>query len=1095
MTCPYCSAVVSSDRSLCTGCGRTIDSRRQVAAGVLTPAPIPPPQSDTEMTRFVAPGTEEPTRFMPPAGDAGATAPGDEATRFIPSSGNAGATSPGEEATRFIPPSGNAGGTTPGEEATRFVPPSGDAPTVYAPAGGGGTPSDTRPRAATNQAAGTSEDGPLHVGQTFSTRYHIIRVLGIGGMGAVYQAWDAELGMAVALKVIRPEASNDPAAAREMERRFKQELVLARKVTHKNVVRIHDMGQIDGIKYITMPYLEGSDLATVMKNSGKMPLPAALRIVRDVAAGLVAAHEAGIVHRDLKPANIMVLGDSAVIMDFGIARSSGSAAESAGTGGPPSGLASRHVAAAATVVGTVMGTVQYMAPEQARGQEVDQRADIYALGLIFLDMLLGKRYTAGAEDDSAIAELMRRMEHPPAAARTVDAGIPEAIEKLIVRCVEPRLEARFQTSAELVAELNRLDEKGEPLPIRRVIGLPLMAAVVVVLLALSVGTWWYQRQFIPEAAHEPVSVVIADFQNNTSEAAFDRTLEPMMKLALEGAGFISAYDRAGIRRSLGVQPPENLDERAAQEIAVRQGLGVVLSGTVSRQGAGYGLSVKAVRTATGEVIASADDNASSKDNVLAVATELATEVRKALGDDTSDDAQRFAMATWTANSIDVVHEYAVALEAVSNTNYDEARRRFSKTVELDPDFGPGYVGLAVVAQGTGRQQDAEKYATEAIRHVDRMTEKERLHARGHFYSVTSDYEACVKEFSELIARFAQDAAAHNNLAFCSSRLRDTGKAVNEMRQVVSILPNRSLYRVNLSLYAAYGGDFQLAEQEAQTAQKMKSRWAWLTLAFAYLGQGELAKATDAYQQLAKVDALGVSQSAAGLGDLAMYEGRYADAARILDASATADLAAKDPDRAATKIVTLATVNMLRGRKDASIAAARRALENSRAVKIRFMAAHVFVEAGEAKGAQELIAELSKELQAEPQAYAKILEGELFLKNGDARQAIASLTAANGLLDTWVGRFDLGRAYLEAGAFAQADSEFDRCLKRRGEAISLFLDEEPSYGFLPPVYYYLGRVREGLKAAGFAESYRTYLNIRGKSAEDPLVPDARRRAGA
>ena len=192
--------------------------------------------------------------------------------------------------------------------------------------------------------------GPLEVGAAFGDRYHIIRVLGVGGMGAVYQAWDAELSVAVALKVIRPEIASDPKLARDIELRFKRELLLARQVTHKNVVRIHDLGEIDGIKYITMPYLEGSDLSTVLKETGKMPVPAALGIVRDVAAGLVAAHEAGIVHRDLKPANIMVLKDRAVIMDFGIARSNQLPPESASHLAPQEALDSLKSAAAKTVV-------------------------------------------------------------------------------------------------------------------------------------------------------------------------------------------------------------------------------------------------------------------------------------------------------------------------------------------------------------------------------------------------------------------------------------------------------------------------------------------------------------------------------------------------------------------------------------------------------------------------------------------------------------------------------------------------------------------------------------------------------------------------
>src|SRR3954471_11916871 len=149
------------------------------------------------------------------------------------------------------------------------------------------------------------DTGPLKPGQTFGPRYHIIRLLGIGGMGAVYHAWDTELSVSVAIKVIRPEIMANPAAGADVERRFKRELVLARQVTHKNVVRIHDLGEINQIKYITMSYVNGVDLATKIKD-GPLPVPEAVALARAVASGLVAAHSAGVVHRDLKPANIMI---------------------------------------------------------------------------------------------------------------------------------------------------------------------------------------------------------------------------------------------------------------------------------------------------------------------------------------------------------------------------------------------------------------------------------------------------------------------------------------------------------------------------------------------------------------------------------------------------------------------------------------------------------------------------------------------------------------------------------------------------------------------------------------------------------------------
>src|SRR3954471_3390809 len=165
---------------------------------------------------------------------------------------------------------------------------------------------DTGLRDIVSGPANSAEDtGPLAPGQTFGPRYHIIRLLGIGGMGAVYHAWDTELSVSVAIKVIRPEIMANPAAGADVERRFKRELVLARQVTHKNVVRIHDLGEINQIKYITMSYVNGVDMASRIKD-GPLPVPEAVALARAVASGLVAAHSAGVVHRDLKPANIMI---------------------------------------------------------------------------------------------------------------------------------------------------------------------------------------------------------------------------------------------------------------------------------------------------------------------------------------------------------------------------------------------------------------------------------------------------------------------------------------------------------------------------------------------------------------------------------------------------------------------------------------------------------------------------------------------------------------------------------------------------------------------------------------------------------------------
>ena len=977
----------------------------------------------------------------------------------------------------------------PGEDAETIfsapIPPpksfAEDADTTGLPPSAGGTRHSISPKSAS---------GPLTIGQQFGSRYHILKQLGIGGMGAVYQAWDSELEVAVALKVIRPEVTRDPVAAQDLERRFKQELLLARQVTHRNVVRIHDLGEINGIKYITMSFVEGSDLSTVLRDE-KLSVPRVLAIAREIAAGLQAAHEAGVVHRDLKPANVMIEHDHAIIMDFGIARSTSRGAPpprpTTTTGAPLAAITEEEqlTRAAATVVGEVIGTIEYMAPEQARGEHVDQRADVYAFGLILYDMLVGRRRSEHAV--SAVGELQKRLAQPPPPVRTLVPAVPEPLDALVTKCVEPDPAKRYQTTAELVTALDLLDENGKLKPKKRVVRLPVAVAVAAALLTLSGYIYWVTR---PPVQHDPVSVVIADFVNQTGNAAFDQTLEPMLKRALEGAGFVTAYDRNGVR-ALGVPPRDSLDEKAALELAVKQGLGVVVSGSVASQGNGYSVSIKATRAVTGDVITTAQRAASGQQEVLEAATRLITRVRAALGDDESESSQMFAMTSLSATSLDVVRVYAQAMDAAANNRFTEARDGFLKAVQMDPSFGIGYQSLTNVTSNLGERQESRKYVQEALRHLDSMTERERYTTRGLYSLETSDYAQCVKEYGDMLARFAADVGAHNQIAVCYSKLRQLAQARDMMRQVVQILPKHVLFRVNLALYAAYAGDFQTAEQEAR-ALETPEVYTLLALALAQMGQGQFDQAKASYEAMGKMNALGASIASSGLGDLAAMQGHFGEAVQILEKGVAADLAAKGADRAAAKLMAIAYAQLSRGRTADAVTAAERALQNSSSVGVRFLAGRTFIEAGNIRKARPIADNLAKELQTEPQAYAKILEGLMALKADDGRKAIAVILEANKLFDTWIGHLELGRAYLAVDQGLQADSEFDTCMKRRGEALSLFLDEEPTLAFFPIAYYYQGLGRQKIGTQGYRESFRQYVALRGTSTDDPLLSDVRSR---
>ncbi|HKV98731.1 MAG TPA: serine/threonine-protein kinase, partial [Vicinamibacterales bacterium] len=324
-------------------------------------------------------------------------------------------------------------------------------------------------------AGRTSGQGFLSPGHDFGSRYHIIRLLGAGGMGAVYQAWDRTLEVAVAIKIMRPQSAADPGDTVAAERRFKRELLLARQVTHKNVVRIHDLGEIDGITYITMPYVQGSDLASIIRREGRMAVERALAIARQIGAGLVAAHDAGVIHRDLKPANIMIdADDHALIMDFGIARSA--------AGGMT------------MTVGAGVGTIEYMAPEQARGEAVDQRADIYAFGLIVNDMLLGRRQSG---ESTAVAELMARIREAPASVRSIDPTIPAWLDALVTRCLAPSPAARYEKMKDVLAELEAGEHGG------RTTAIPVMVGATATAGATTTGATSTAPVALPATAPRP----------------------------------------------------------------------------------------------------------------------------------------------------------------------------------------------------------------------------------------------------------------------------------------------------------------------------------------------------------------------------------------------------------------------------------------------------------------------------------------------------------------------------------------------------------------------------------------------------------------
>src|SRR5579859_2981636 len=318
------------------------------------------------------------------------------------------------------------------EGATIAIQPAGEAATIVQ-----SSPAPSDPEATVAGATGWSvplqkpdthdPNAAIEPGVVLGERYEILKRLGEGGMGAVYKARDRELDRLVALKVIRPELAGHP----DILRRFKQELILARQVTHKNVIRIFDLGMADGRKFITMDYVEGRDLKSIIVERGKLPAGEAVPIVQQICRGLEAAHTEGVVHRDLKPQNIMVDASGRVwVMDFGLARSM----ELAGL----------------TRTGALMGTPDYMSPEQARAEKVDARSDLFSLGIIFYEMLTG---VLPFQADTLMGTLLKRVQEKAEPPGALEPAIPRRLSDVVMKLLEPDRVKRYQTTGEVLADL------------------------------------------------------------------------------------------------------------------------------------------------------------------------------------------------------------------------------------------------------------------------------------------------------------------------------------------------------------------------------------------------------------------------------------------------------------------------------------------------------------------------------------------------------------------------------------------------------------------------------------------------------------------
>jgi tetratricopeptide (TPR) repeat protein/predicted Ser/Thr protein kinase len=917
--------------------------------------------------------------------------------------------------------------------------------------------------------------------------YEIIRLIGKGGMGEVYLARDTILDRKVALKFLPDELEGDP----RTRDRFVREAKSAAALDHPFICKIYETGEWRGKAFIAMEFVEGQTLQDRIEQE-RPDLKESIRITLEIAEALENAHKAGIVHRDLKPANIMITSQGHTkVMDFGLAKH-------VLPGGGTADLTRTLTQASITQQGSIAGTISYMSPEQARGENVDTRSDIFSLGIILYEMLSGKHPFSKSSPVETLTSILR---DPVPPAHITPKSINPVLNPILHKTLAKNPDERYAEVGDFIADLRRgqrdLLREGRP-PSR--LWPVIAAAVIIIVLAIFAIQRFVKPRVAPgKAEPKTVSVLIADVANQTGDPMLDGVLEQLLGISLGGAENVSLFERKSAIALINRLDPKSegkLSEENARLLCRRENINAMINASITQERGAYSIKAEAVDPVSGKTLAETNQTIKNKAEILKAADFLSARLRAGLGVIPAGSSEAMIKETFTTTSIEAMKEYADGQRLAALGKKNEAIAAYLQAIDHDPNFGRAFAGLAATYYNMGQYQLAEKYYKEALDRIDQMTELEKHRTRGGYYLFKSNFKRAIEEYEALVKANPQDDAGHTNLAFAYFLGYKMPEAYAEGLKAVELAPDSLDYRYNQSWYALAAGNFERAREEAQKTLAIDPKYekAFIVLALVELAQGRPAEAVKAYQQLEALGTDGASFAATGRADLALLEGRSEEAIGGLKKSIAADIANKSSYAGTDKLLMLARAHLQQGRKAQAAEAAQEALKLYSREELLFAAAQVYLDAGQDNKARDIAVELGKRVQDIHLAYAKLIGGYLSLKQGDTANALKLFDEAQGFVDTWLGRFALGRAYLEAGAFTEAAAEFEKCEKRKGEALSIFLNDLPTVRYLDSLDYYIGRTLEGLGRRDAAKaSYQKFLDIKVKAeAGQALVEDARRR---
>ena len=635
----------------------------------------------------------------------------------------------------------------------------------------------------------------LQIGDVLGGRYEILQLLGEGGMGAVYKAMDRELNRPVALKLIRPQLASNPSILA----RFKQELLLAHQVTHKNVIRIYDLGDADGVKFITMEFVEGEDLRTLILERKKFPPEEAVEIIQQVCRALEAAHGVGVIHRDMKPQNIMRDRSGRIlVMDFGLARTL------QGDG--------------MTQTGALVGTMEYMSPEQALAKELDQRSDLFSVGLILYELLTGQ---TPFRAESAVASLIKRNQERAIPVSDHDGTIPRALSNIVSKCLERDPNLRYQTATEFLRDLdgwqgNRaaatLGFQPAVEPWGRTVHWPMLAGIVSVLILGILGYLFRGTLFSPSRAQTSAaiatSLAILPFRNASGDPSFDwlgPSLADMLSTDVGESSHLRTISPERLHQVLSdlrISGGAAIDPTTVSRLAQFSNADIVVWGQYVKFGDQIRIDATLQDLKRDRRVPVKIEAASEKD-IPAAVDRLADQIRQNLSV-SSDVLKELKASSFqpSSQSAPALRDFSQGVQLLREGKNLDAVKMLQAAIQEDPQFALAYARLSEGDSALGYDAQAEQASRKAVELSQQLPLAEKYLIEANHAQIMKDNKKAIEAYENLAKTFPDNTDVEYALGSLYSDNGDFDKARAQFANILKADPKniKALWQIGTVEY-------------------------------------------------------------------------------------------------------------------------------------------------------------------------------------------------------------------------------------------------------------------------------------------------------